>query len=440
MILAIQVPVIYIHHSVRDEWWWDMVVATSRPEVAPARAGLRRLLWGRGVSALGDGLWFTIWALYFTRVLHLSAASVGVTMALAGGAGLAAAVPLGALADRFGPRGVLLAITLVRACAMAAYLLVHGMWAFLLITIAFTAPANGATAVRTALVAGLVTGDDVRVRALSWQRVVQHAGYALGAALGAVVLAADRPGVYLVAIAANASTFFVLAVLTAAVPAPPPVRTGASGTEGIRLVLRDRPYLAVMAATSVLSLCWAMLSTGLPLWLSRSTELPLSLSGAVVVISSVGIAVFQVPASHLARTVGQAARTAAYAGTALAVSCVILSATHGGAGTTAAAAVILAALFHVIGELGFVAAGWGLSITLMREHARGAYQGASEAGTATAQMFGPAVFTFALTACGAAGWLLVAVVFLGGGASVPGLARWAESTRHHFDTPPDQLE
>ena len=420
-----------------------MVVAASRPEVAPARAGLRLLLWGRGVSALGDGLWFTIWALYFTRVLHLSAASVGVTMALAGGAGLAAAVPLGALADRFGPRGVLLAITLVRACAMAGYLLVHGMWAFLLITIAFTAPANGATAVRTALVAGLVTGDEVRMRVLSWQRVAQHVGHALGAALGAVVLATDRPGVYLVAIAANASTFLVLAALTAAVPAPPPVRpgaSGASGIEGIRLVLRDRPYMAVMSATAVLSLCWAMLSTGLPLWLSRSTELPVSLSGAVVVISSAGIAVFQVPASRLARTGGQAARTAAYAGIALAVSCVILSTTHGGAGTTAAAAVIVAALFHVVGELGFVAAGWGLSITLMREDARGAYQGASEAGTATVQMFGPAVFTFALTACGAAGWLLMAVVFLGSGASVPGLARWAKSTRHHFDTPPDQLE
>ena len=33
--------------------------------------GLRVLLWGRGVSALGDGLWFTTWALFFTRVLGL---------------------------------------------------------------------------------------------------------------------------------------------------------------------------------------------------------------------------------------------------------------------------------------------------------------------------------------------------------------------------------
>jgi hypothetical protein len=65
----------------------------------------------------------------------------------------------------------------------------------------------------------------------------------------------------------------------------------------------------------------------------------------------------------------------------------------------------------------------------MREHARGAYQGASEAATATVQMFGPAVFTLTLTAFGPGGWLLVAAVFLACSAPVPALARRAERTR-----------
>jgi hypothetical protein len=132
----------------------------------------------------------------------------------------------------------------------------------------------------------------------------QHVGYAAGAGLGALVLSADRPAGYLAAIAGDAVSFLVLAVVTASVPAVPPLRAGGRG--GTRLVLRDRPYLAVTGVTAVLSLCWAMLSTGLPLWISRSTDLPLSLSGAVVVISSVGIAVLQVPASRLARGTGPA--------------------------------------------------------------------------------------------------------------------------------------
>ncbi|MGI5224241.1 MFS transporter [Actinoallomurus sp. CA-142502] len=395
--------------------------------LSAVRPGLRRLLWGRGISALGDGLWFTIWALYFTRILRLSPGTVGLAMTLAGGAGLALAVPIGALADRYGPRGVLVAITVVRAAAMAGYLVIHGTWAFLVVTVLFTAPANGATAARTAMVAGLVPGDAERMRTLAGQRVAQHVGYAVGAGLGALVLSADRPGGYLAAIAGDAASFLVLAAVTATVPSGAPVAR--SRTTGARLVLRDRPYLAVAGATAVLSLCWAMLSTGLPLWISRTGRLPLSLSGAVVVISSVGIAVLQVPAARLARGVGASARTAVWSGVALAVSCVLLATTSAGPVLVAASVVIVASLFHVAGELGFVAASWGLSIPLMPEHARGAYQGASEGATATVQMFAPAVFTLTLTGLGAAGWLLVAAVFVACSAPLPALARRAERTR-----------
>jgi MFS family permease len=403
------------------------MTTTLQPEVSTVRSGLRRLLWGRAVSALGDGLWFTIWALYFTRVLHLPVTTVGLAMGLAGGAGLALAIPIGALADRYGPRGVLVTVTVVRAVAMAGYLLLHGTGEFVAVTVVFTAPANGATAARTSMVAGLVTDTTARMRTLAQQRVAQHVGYAVGAGLGALVLSADRPSGYLAAIAGDAVSFLVLAIVTAGVPAAPPPRTAGRG--GARLVLRDRPYLAVTGVTAVLSLCWAMLSTGLPLWISRSTDLPLSLSGAVVVISSIGIAVLQVPASRLARGTGPAARTATWSGIALAVSCVLLATTRGGSGGTAATVIVVAAFLHVAGELCFVAASWGLSITLMREQAPGAYQGASEAATATVQMFGPAVFTLTLTAFGPGGWLLVAAIFLACSAPVPALARRAGRTR-----------
>ncbi|MFC4591486.1 MFS transporter [Sphaerisporangium corydalis] len=392
--------------------------------------GLGRLLWGRGITALGDGMWFTIWALYFTRVLHLSPATVGAGMAVAGGAGLVTAIPLGALSDRLDARAVLVGLTVVRGVAMACYVLVREPWMFFLVTAAFVAPANGSTAIRTALVAGLVDGTDARVKALARQRVAQHVGYALGAGLGAIVLTAGTDSAYMLAIAGNALTFAVLAVLTATVPGGP--GSGVSrgdGRSGVRVVLRDRPYLAVVGATSVLSLCWAMLSAGLPLWIAGSTRLPLSLSGVVVVISSVGIAALQVPVTNLTRGTTRAARVTVWAGVCLAVSCVLLATTAGGSGTAATVVVLLAALFHVAGELGYVGGSWGLSIELMREDARGAYQGASEAATATVQMFAPAVFTLVLTWFAATGWLLVAGVFLACSLPVPALARWAGRTR-----------
>lgn len=378
---------------------------------------LRRLMWGRGVSAAGDGLWFTTWALYFTRVGGLSPVAVGVAMAVAGGVGLVAAVPLGALADRFDARRVVAATTTVRGLAVAAYPFTDTTWAFVLVTVVFVAPANGGNAARTALLTGLVADDAERLAALARQRVAQHVGYAAGAGAGALVLALDDPAAYHAAIAVNAASFAVLTAI--ALLAPPPRRPERKPASP----LRDRPYLAVAAATAVLSLCWAMLSTGVPLWTSRS--LPLSLSGVLVVVSSVGIALLQVPATRLAATTSRAARTAAASGAALAVACVLL-AVSGTVGRPAGiAVVVLAGLLHLAGELGYVAASWRLSLSLMREEARGAYQGVTEAATATVQMVGPAFFTVGLTEFGAGGWLLAAALFLAAGAAVPGLVRRA---------------
>ncbi|WP_086851273.1 MFS transporter [Amycolatopsis kentuckyensis] len=388
-------------------------------------AGLRSLLWGRGVSALGDGLWFTIWALYLTRIAGLPPVTVGAGLAVASAVGMAAAVPLGAFADRAGARPVLVVLTVVRAAAMAGYLAVDGTWSFLAVTVPFTALATGGTAVRTALVTALVAEPAERVRALARQRVAQHVGYAAGAGLGALVLTADARWAYTLAIAGNAVSFLVLAGATLLVPAP--ART--AGKTATRAVLKDRPYLCVTAATAVLSLCWAMLSAGLPLWLSRWTHLPLGLGGVVVVISSVGIAVFQVPFARFARTAGQAARTAVVSGTVLAAGCALLATTSGGSGAAAVAVVGLAAVLHVVGELAYVAANWGLSVRLMREDAKGAYQGVTEAATATVQMVGPGVFTLAVGGLGGPGWLLVAAVFLAAVAPVPALTRWAVRTR-----------
>lgn len=397
------------------------------PEPATGAAGLRRLLWGRGVSALGDGLWFTIWALYFTRIVDLPLRTVGAGMALAAAVGLAAAVPLGALADRRSPRVVLVAVITVRAAAMAGFLLVGQVWSFLAVTVAYAALANGGNAVRTALVAALVRDNTARVAALARQRVAQHIGYAAGAGLGAVVLAVDNRTGYVAAIAVNAVSYLVLAVAVATIAEPAPGTGTDSDTSrrSARIALRDRPYLVVTGTVAVLSLCWAMLSTGLPLWISEGTRLPLALSGVVVVISSVGIAALQIPATRLARTPRHAARTVVAAGITLAASCLLLAGTAGRAGVVAVAVVVLAALLHLAGELGYVAAAWTLSMSLMREEAKGAYQGLSEAATATVQIFGPAVFTLAVGAYGATGWLLVAGVFLLAALPVPALVRWA---------------
>src|SRR5262249_58689599 len=55
------------------------------------------------IDSTGTGLFMTGSAIYFTRVVGLSAAQVGLGLSVAGLVGLLGSVPIGVLGDRFGP-------------------------------------------------------------------------------------------------------------------------------------------------------------------------------------------------------------------------------------------------------------------------------------------------------------------------------------------------
>ena len=82
---------------------------------------------------------------------------------------------------------------------------------------------------------------------------------------------------------------------------------------GLRVV-RDRPYLTLAGLVGVLALCWAMLSSGLPLWVALHTDAPRSISAVIVVLNSLAIALLQVRVSRGMVTPGAAARGALLSG------------------------------------------------------------------------------------------------------------------------------
>src|SRR5918992_616472 len=88
---------------------------------------LKPLAAGTFVSALGNGAWFASWALFLTRAVELSVAEAGIALTVAGVAGIAAATPVGWLADRVGPREVTVALSAVRAAVMGGFLLADGV-------------------------------------------------------------------------------------------------------------------------------------------------------------------------------------------------------------------------------------------------------------------------------------------------------------------------
>ena len=84
----------------------------------------RMLVLCSAVSSIGNGLYLSGSAVYFIREVGLSSAQVGLGLSLVGLISLPLNVPLGWLADRFGPREVTIALVLAKALALCAVTLV----------------------------------------------------------------------------------------------------------------------------------------------------------------------------------------------------------------------------------------------------------------------------------------------------------------------------
>src|ERR1700750_1412404 len=165
---------------------------------------LRRLCLGTLVTNLGNGAWFTSWALFLTRSAHLPPAQVGLGMGIAAAVGLVAATPLGHLGDRLGARETLIVLLLVQAAGMVGYLAVGGFAVFLAVACTTTAMSQASGGVRRALVLGLC---EDKMGAMAALRVANHVGVAVGAVLGGVVIAIDTREAYAALVLVDAASF-----------------------------------------------------------------------------------------------------------------------------------------------------------------------------------------------------------------------------------------
>ena len=319
--------------------------------MVPVTGPLRRLAAGTLASSVGTGAWYTSWALFLTRSVGLSPAAVGVGLTLAGALGLLAATPLGWLADRVGAREVYAALLALQGIAALGYLAVGAFPAFVAVACLSEVARAGAGGARNALVIALCGGRD-ELGALGALRSLSHVGWALGAALGAAVVGLDSRAAYAALLVLNATSFIAYALLVASVPRVAP-GCGAGAGRSLRVV-HDRPYMTLAGLVGLLALCWAMLSSGLPLWVALHTDAPRWLPALIVVVNSLAIAAFQVRASRAMDSPQAAARGAALSGLALAAACVLFALTAGGGGPVAVALLLAGGLAHVAGELFFV--------------------------------------------------------------------------------------
>ncbi|MEU3546122.1 MFS transporter [Streptomyces longwoodensis] len=381
-------------------------------------------------NSVGDGAYYTTSALYFTQVVGLSPARVGLGLTVGWAAGSLAGVPLGRLADRRGARGTAVLLALGTALAVASFTVVRGFLPFVLVACGYAAAQSGLAAARQALLAVLVPAGE-RTGLLARLQSTLNAGLAVGAGLGGLALHSGTRGAYLAVFVLDAVSFLVCAGLLSALPAAGAVAGAVPGVAPGRRpaglgVLRDRPYARVALLNTVLLLRLPLLSLVLPLWITTRTEAPVWLVSGLFVLNTAAVTLFQVRAARGVDGVAPATRAVRRAGWVMLAACAVFALSAGGGTAWAVGLLVLGAVLQVVAEMGQSAGSWQLSFELAPPDRVGEYQGFFGTGVTVARTLGPLVLTSLLVEWGTPGWLLLGAVTLGASYAMGPAARRAQ--------------
>ncbi|MFJ6842793.1 MFS transporter [Streptomyces griseoluteus] len=382
--------------------------------LAVNRSGAGLLLVGL-VDATGTGLYLAGSALFFTRIVGLSTSQVGLGLSVAGVLGILGPIPFGRLADRWSPRAVLMMLHLCCAAGFASYVLVDGFVSFMVVAGLLGIAEQSARPLSQALVEQAV-GEESRNAMAARFRVVYNVGYTGGALLAALAIQIGTRSSFLTIMVGDAVSFILSATLLAFLRLQPADRSARSsrGVSSLRLpALRDRWYTAATGVNALMLLHMALLSVGVPLWITTHTRADDSLVAVLLVVNTVIAILLQVRVARGTEKVTGGITAMRRAGVALALSCACFAAAgyaHSGVGVTV---VLLAGIVLLtFGEMFQSAGQWSLSFGLAPTRSRVEYLATFHIGSSVQVAVGPLLMTVGVINNGTVGWAVLAAVFL----------------------------
>ena len=384
--------------------WWQRVLPPTKLE--------RDLVWQCVLSAFATGTFLTGTAVYFTKVVGLSGAEVGLGMSIAAGVTLLLQLPMGRLADRVGAKPLWAIASAVEAALYFAWPLIGGMVTFVLmlsvLAIFETAGRNARNVYRIA-----VFPRDVRVRALAYMRAARNVGYTLGAGASGVALGLGTDAVRMIPFVTGGLLVLnalliatVLPVITRQVP----VAAGDDPTTAAPPAWRNPGYVVLSICNGVLSSNQVLLNVVVPLWLVERTDAPPTLLAWLFGTNTVLAVALQVRASRVADSVDGSLRAVRWSGWAFIVSCGLIAWTHETVGWVS---ILLIWIGHVTitgAELWQSAADWCFTSELSDHRRLGDYQGVWGLGYQIEPIVFPALYTFLALQVGTPGWIVIALI------------------------------
>ncbi len=389
------------------EIWTSLKQQATPPSALAGRLATQSLLF-----AIGDGTFMAGSAVFFTKVVGISAAQVGLGLTIAGIAAFLTAYPMGRLVDWLGHRRAWALSSASVATVFLVWPFVDTFTGYLVMAVIMeVAGGLGAAAHGAYTVDVLPAAERVKSRAYMYSAL--NVGFTLGSLIGGIALAFESLTLiqlvpFVAALAMGANAFWI----TRLPQAPHEQRSAeerATKPTGPG-PMRNLGWLATSFFSGMLWTNQVILSIVIPLWLVEKTDSPWSVLALLFATNTIMCIVLPMAAARGIRDRSTALRAIRISTLFFIASCVITLATHESVGWVTVALFFLGHITLTGAELYLSAASWTFEAELMDPRRRGEYQGASELAGTLGHVWAPAAFTFLAMNWGAAGWLIIAAL------------------------------
>jgi MFS family permease len=364
------------------------------------------------LSAFATGSFLTGTAVYFTQIVGLTGAQVGLGMSIAGVVTLLLSLPLGRLSDHVGAKPLWATGALVEALLYFAWPLAGGMASFVVLLAVLSAVGSAGNTGRNVYRIA-VFPRDVRVRALAYMRSARNVGYTLGALAGGIALAIGTRQAIMAVPVLTGCLLLLNAAMVSSLPAierPEAPAATHEDAEPAPPAWRNIGFVVLSACNGVLSSNQVLLNVVVPLWLVERTDAPHTLLAWLFGTNTVMAVLLQVRASRGSETVTGALRAVRLSGWSFVLSCLVISITHETVGWVSIALIWLGHVTITGAELWQSASDWGFQSELSDHRRLGDYQGVWSLGYQAEPIIFPALFTFLALQWGPPGWAVIAAI------------------------------
>ena len=389
--------------------------------------------------ALGEGTFMTGSAVFFTQLVGLSAAQVGLGLTIAGVASFITAWPAGKLVDRFGPKRCWAISAAGQAALFTVWPFIDGFGGYVLMAVTMEVVGSLGGAAHGAYTIDVLPPDE-RVTSRAYMYSALNVGFTLGSLMGGIALAFDSdtllhglPWFTSVAFLVNALAILRLPNASHDDRTPEERKVKLPGPGPLR-------NLGWMTSTFFIGVLWTnqvLLNIVIPLWLVQETDAPRVLLAFLFGTNTVMCIFLPMAAARGVKDVTTALRAIRFSAVFFVASCLITLYTHDTVGWVTIALVWLGHVTVTGAELYLSAASWSFEAELMDPRRRGEYQGAAELSGTLGRVWAPALYTFLAMSWGELGWLVIAAIVVVATAGLHPSARRAQRFLRENGTGPD---